>query len=108
MNKLHQKLIDAFRKPAPLLSFGLICGCAYFMIVFRFITAYTLHANLLSFFFAPAIICGGAFIVIKSIKKSLESPNPKTGILILFYGNLWIIAIAILILILLISGINIK
>ena len=55
------------------LCFGLFCGCAYFIIILRFIIENTAAGGgLLGFFFFPAIVCGAALFVIKLIRNLRE------------------------------------
>lgn len=62
-----------FEKKWGELGFSLASGVAYFIIVWNFISRYTYRGgNLLAFFFAPAIICGMALILIKTIRAWRE------------------------------------
>lgn len=55
------------------LVFSLVSGLAYFIIVLDFILHYTKNGGvLLGFFFFPAIICGMALVLMKSVKRLKE------------------------------------
>lgn len=54
------------------LGFGLFCGVGYFMAVLRLIIDNSSGSALLGFFFFPAIICGGALLVIKLTRSLRE------------------------------------
>ncbi|HIT84571.1 MAG TPA: hypothetical protein IAA60_01565 [Candidatus Ornithomonoglobus intestinigallinarum] len=95
MDPLNSKIAGMLKKTAPRLVFALICGLAYFVIVMRFVSAYTSHAALMAMFIAPAVICGGAYIVIVILKRAFE--NEGRGIAATFYMNLFIILTAALI-----------
>lgn len=109
MKKFHQKILTMLSQNTPLLVFALVCGAAYFMIILRFIMFYTSHVGLAALFTFPAVICGGAFIVIKMIRHGFETDKGHGGsaVLMLFYMNAWIIIIALLMLITLLMGIEI-
>lgn len=63
------------KKYAPLI-FSLISGLAYFMVALKFIKTYTHQGGgLLALFFAPAIICGMALVLVKCIKNWQEDEN---------------------------------
>lgn len=57
--------------------FSLICGLSYFGVALNFIAESSNGSLLLAFFFFPAIICGGALIVLKAIKMYIEEENIK-------------------------------
>lgn len=55
------------------LIFSLASGCAYFIIVLSFISANTQSGGgLLGFFFFPAIICGIALVLLKTVNRLKE------------------------------------
>lgn len=66
------------KKNAPLI-FSLIGGLGYFMVVLKFITVYTASSQgwLLGFFFFPAIVCGAALVLLKTLKKCLDEENRR-------------------------------
>lgn len=97
MKKFHGKVLKMLQATAPRLIFALICGAAYFMIVIRFIMAYTAHVGLMALFIAPAVICGGAYLVIRLLRHAFEiEENAESTALMVFYLNLWIVIIAAL------------
>ena len=59
-----------------LLIFSLISGAAYFILIMMLISKIN-YSYLLGFFFFPAIICGAALCLYKSIKSMEESGEYK-------------------------------
>lgn len=58
------------------LIFSLLAGCAYFGVIMNFILENAGKKGiLLGFFFFPAIICGAALMLFKSIKRLQEEEN---------------------------------
>lgn len=52
------------------LVFSLVSGCAYFVVIMGFVMNNTQNGGLmLSLFFLPAIVCGAALLLIKTIRK---------------------------------------
>ncbi|MDD6484163.1 MAG: hypothetical protein PUF72_06260 [Clostridiales bacterium] len=93
---MRKKILDILNTTARQLAFALISGLGYFMIIFRFILAYTERGGaLLAFFFAAAIICGAALIIIKAMKSCREQEN-ESGILKLFYLHIAVIIVGII------------
>lgn len=74
MNKIHQWLSTR----AGELTFGLLCGLAYFFVILEFITANT-HAggHLLALYVAPAVICGIALVFIKLLRNWRQNEQYK-------------------------------
>ena len=110
MKKINQLIIDMLQKPVPRLIYALICGIAYFIIIMQFVSSYTQQGSLMGLFIAPAVICGGALLVVKMLRNAFENkeedePVNNAYIYTLFYTNLGIIAIAILRLCVLMMGI---
>lgn len=101
MKKFNQSIIDMLQKPVPRLIYALVCGVAYFIIIMQFVSAYTVQTGLMGLFIAPAVICGGALIIVKMLRNTFENveedePVNNAYVLTLFYTNLGIIAIAVL------------
>lgn len=94
VEKINNKIIGMLQKNTPRLVFALICGLAYFVIVMRFVAGYTSHAGLMAVFIAPAVICGGAYIVIVTLKRAFEQEGAERRALTAFYMNVCIIIIA--------------
>lgn len=94
MEKFNSNITAMLMKNTPRVIFALICGLAYFVIVMRFVAAYTAHAGLMAIFIAPAVIFGGAYIVIVMLKRGFEDNGNERSILVTFYMNLCIIIIA--------------
>ena len=83
------------KKNAPFI-FSLIAGLGYFMVILRFIAAYTASSQgwLLGLFFFPAIVCGTALVFLKAIKKCLEEENKgKINFLVIAHIILLLIGI---------------
>lgn len=59
------------------LIFTLLSGTAYFIVILNFILAASPKNALLGFFFAPAIICGSALVLFKSIRMHIENEEIK-------------------------------
>ena len=91
------KLTEFFSSRKNKLIYSLICGAAYFALAAGFILKYTsvrTSALLLSFFFAPAIICGAAVVIFKAINGYME--NDAVGQLkFLFYAHIAVIILGI-------------
>ena len=87
-----------FEKRAGELVFSLLGGLSYFFIIWHFIARFTYRAGgLLAFFFAPAIICGGAYILIQTIRNWREREwFGKLNALIIIHALIFLIAIAFL------------
>lgn len=77
------------------LLFSLLCGAAYYIIVLDFILHYT-HSGgmLLGFFFFPAIICGMALIIFKTVNK-LRKSESFSKINCLIYAHLILIILSL-------------
>lgn len=82
------------------LAFSLISGLAYFALAMVLLTENTGGKGaLLGFFFFPAIICGAALVLLKSIKLWLGAENyKKVYIIAVFHIFVIIMALAIIIL----------
>ena len=95
MKKINNTIIKMLKSTAPRLIYALICGAAYFAIIMNFVAAHTAHAALMALLIAPAVICGGAYIIIGLLRSSLEGEEENTSAaLMLFYINVWVIVIA--------------
>lgn len=77
------------------LIFSLLAGCAYFIILMGFIVNNTQTGGvMLSMFFFPAIVCGAAIFIIKTIRKLKDEENfGKINMLI--YSHIFLLAISI-------------
>ena len=96
---MNKKILAFLNTTAGQLAFSLISGLGYFAIILKFILAYTENGGaLLAFFFAAAIICGTALMIVKSMKNCRENGN-ENGILKLFYIHLAVILIGIVFLV---------
>lgn len=71
-------VLKLMKKTFAPLVFSLFCGLIYFGLAFVLILNFTeAGGSFLAFMFAPAIICGGALIIIKAIKIYIEEENEK-------------------------------
>lgn len=57
--------------------FSLLCGIAYFMIIFQMLSPIN-GSGLISFFFCPAIVCGVALFILKLLNRAIENEDKKT------------------------------
>ena len=81
------------------LIFSLLSGCAYFIVVMGFVINNTQNGGLmLSLFFFPAIVCGAALLLIKTIRK-LKDADSFGKINALIYAHIIFFAISIVFLI---------
>ena len=92
-------ILKLMRSTAGLLTFALICGAAYFIVILNFIKKFTeVGGGMLGFFFFPTIICGAALVLIKIIKQCLE--NGREGaVLSLFWLHVIFILMSVVFLI---------
>ena len=86
------------KKYAPLI-FSLLCGVSYFGLALVLISQYSNNNSmLLGFFFFPAIICGGALIVLKAINLYIDKENlKKLNFLVVSHMVLLIISLIMII-----------
>lgn len=94
MKKINSCIEKILINPTQRLIFALLAGVGYFVIVMKFVISFTAHAGLMGLFIAPAVICGTALVIIKSIKKYIdaeETPNAA-----IFYINFAVIIMAII------------
>ena len=69
---MKNKIIQLLQSTAGMLIFALLSGCAYYIVVLKFILSHTsVGGGLLGFFFLPAIIFGAALVLIKIIKQCI-------------------------------------
>ncbi len=92
------KLLSFFQKKHTALTFSLLCGLAYLVILLSFITRNTSGGGLIIFFFFPAIICGAALLVFKSIKTYVEYESTRS-LATLFAGHIIVMLLAVLLLV---------
>ncbi len=73
------------------LVFSSLSGLAYYIIILYFILDSTTKGGaLLGFFFFPAIVCGMALVLFKTVKKLRDSKEFKR-INLLIYGHILLI-----------------
>lgn len=71
-------ILKLMKKSFAPLVFSLFCGLIYFGLAFVVILNFTnVGGSFLAFMFAPAIICGGALIIIKALKIYIHEENEK-------------------------------
>lgn len=76
-------------------AFSLISGLAYFIIILDFLISSVSNGGiLLGFFFFPAIICGTALVLLKTVKKLTEDEEYKK-LNVLFYVHLLLFLISL-------------
>lgn len=63
-----------FKSKYGLLIFSLLCGVGYFLLIMLLISNVE-YSYLLGIFFFPAVICGGALCVFKTIRGYMENEN---------------------------------
>lgn len=96
---MNKKILNILSTSKGGLIFALLCGCAYYIVVQKFILAYTsVGGGFLGFMFLPAIICGAALIILKSIKQMSENENEK-GIITLFWMHIVLMILSVVFLI---------
>lgn len=77
------------------LIFSLVCGLAYYIVITGFIINNTQTGGLLlSFFFLPAIICGAALLLIKTIRK-LKDEEQFGKINAIIYAHIVLFAVSL-------------
>lgn len=84
MISLNKKILSIISTTVGQLVFALLSGCAYFMIILRFIIDFSHGSALLGLFFAPVIICGAAIVLIKMMKSAREEKR-EGSIIVLFW-----------------------
>lgn len=97
ITKMNNWLMKFMDNPCKRLVWALVCGLAYCAIIARFVFDYTNTAfggGIIMWFFFPAIICGAALLLIKTVKRA--SDEEKWGsIKTLFYAHLAVIVIGV-------------
>ena len=93
---MKNKIIQLLQSTAGMLIFALLSGCAYYIVVLKFILSHTsVGGGLLGFFFLPAIIFGAALVLIKIIKQCMENGNYNAVNLIFWLHIVFIIISAV-------------
>ena len=81
------------------LIFSLVAGVAYFIIIMGFVVANTNAGGyMLRFFFLPAIVCGAALLLIKTIRK-LKDEEGYSKINTIIYAHIVLLLISFVFLI---------
>ncbi len=91
------KLLSFFEKKHTALTFSLMCGLAYLVIILSFITRNTSAGGLIVFFFSPAIVCGSALLIFKSTRTFIQYKSTKS-LGTLFFGHIIVMLLALLLL----------
>ena len=70
---MGNKIDKLFESPIGLLTFSILSGLGYFSFILSVIIKFSRGGSpLIGFFFAPAIICGVALFLVKTIKNNVE------------------------------------
>ncbi len=80
------------------LIFSLISGLAYFAIIMNFVISHTENGGILGIFFFPAIICGAALVLLKTLKRLCDEDRRKSAAA-LIYVHMVLILISLVFLI---------
>ena len=92
---MSNKIDKLFESTAGLLSFALLSGCGYFFFLLSVIINFSRNQSpLIGFFFAPAIICGAALFIVKTVKNNIEAEENKKNHM-LFYLHTIVILVGI-------------
>lgn len=93
---MKNKIIQLLQSTVGMLTFALLSGCAYYIVVLKFILLHTsAGGGLLGFFFLPAIIFGAALVLIKVIKQCMGTGNYNAVNIIFWLHILFIIMSAV-------------
>ena len=92
---MNKKILDVINTTAGQLIFALLAGLGFFLVLSGFMVENSGGNMLLAFFFAPAIICGAALVIIKMIKQARENEN-FGSILKIFWIHLVLLVIGII------------
>ena len=96
---MNNQILKLLKNTWGLLIFALLAGGAYFVIVLRFVLSHTNNGSgLLAYFFAPAVICGAALVLIKTIKQSV-SEERNSAALTIFWLHVLLMAMSVVFLI---------
>lgn len=96
---MNNKILNLFKNTWGLLVFALLSGCAYYVVVLKFILSHTaVGGGLLGFFLLPAIVFGAALVLIKLIKQCMEN-NRESAVVTIFWLHIIFILIAVVFLI---------
>ena len=93
---MNNKIDKLFASSIGLLAFSVISGLGYFSFILSIIMKFSKNGSpLIGFFFAPAIICGLALFIVKTVKNNIEGEAYAKNH-ILFYFHLLVILIGII------------
>ena len=81
---MNAKIINFLKTTGGALGFSLFGGVAYFLLAMKFILSTTEKGGLLLWFFGPAIICGAALLIIRTIKQNNENENEKANLTVFY------------------------
>ena len=91
---MNKKILAMLERTVPFLVFGLLSGFAYFGIIYALLSGYFSTQNkLIIFYFSPAVICGGALVVMKLVKQHREAQN-YSKIMMIFWVHAVLMVIA--------------
>ena len=96
---MDKKIYNTLNTIAGRLTFSLLSGLGYFMLLAGLILELSRGMWLMLLYLAPVIICGGALVVIKLLKQAQEHRNRSTvrkifwlHIAVILIGAVFIIA----------------
>ena len=82
---MKDKINKLFNSASGLLTFALISGAGYFFMVLRIVMEFSRNkSGLIGYFFAPAIICGSALFIVKTVKQNIEMEQADKNLKIFF------------------------
>ena len=92
---MNNKIDKLFESPTGLLIFSVISGLGYFSFILSVIMRFSRGGSpLIGFFFAPAIICGAALFLVKTIKNNIIGEAYSKNH-ILFYFHILVVLIGV-------------
>lgn len=82
---MQDKIEKMFSSTTGLLVFSLFSGLGYFAMVLRIVMSFSRNNSaFVCLMFAPAIICGAAFFIIKTVKTNIMNEQPQKNSALFF------------------------
>lgn len=94
---MNAKILEFLKNPYKCLVWAIICGLAYAAIIAQFVMRFTNTKGggiIILWCFFPAIICGAALLLVKTVKNAYAEERDK-AVTNIFYSHLLIIAMGI-------------
>ena len=92
---MNDKIDKLFESPIGLLVFSVVSGLGYFSFILSVIMRFSKNGSpLIGFLFAPAIICGIALFLLKTIKNNIAGGAYSKNY-ILFYFHILVVLFGI-------------